>query len=69
MSVCQALTGSGGWPTTIFMTPEQKPFFAGTYFPRNARHGMVGFEELILTIVKKWKHEKKSLTQSADEIS
>lgn len=68
MSVCQVLTGSGGWPTTIFMTPEQKPFFAGTYFPKNARHGMIGFEELLLTIVEKWKYEKASLKQSADEI-
>lgn len=68
MSVCQALTGSGGWPTTIFMTPEQKPFFAGTYFPRNARHGMIGFEELLLTIEEKWKNDKESLLQSADEI-
>ena len=39
MSVCQAFTGSGGWPTTIFLTPEQKPFFAGTYFPKTARYG------------------------------
>lgn len=68
MSVCQALTGSGGWPTTIFMTPEQKPFFAGTYFPRNTSRGMIGFRELILTVGEKWKNEKESLLQSADEI-
>lgn len=36
MAVCQAMTGSGGWPLTIFMTPDQKPFFAGTYFPSMA---------------------------------
>ena len=36
MKVCQALTGSGGWPMTVFMTPEQKPFFAGTYFPKRS---------------------------------
>ena len=68
MSVCQALTGSGGWPTTIFMTPEKKPFFAGTYFPRNTRQGRIGFRELILTIGEKWKNEKTILLQSADEI-
>ncbi len=39
MAVCQALTGSGGWPLTIFMTPEQKPFFAGTYFRRKTGMG------------------------------
>jgi len=39
MSVCQALTGNGGWPMSIFMTPDQKPFFAGTYFPKISRGG------------------------------
>lgn len=68
MSVCQALTGSGGWPTTIFMTPEQKPFFAGTYFPKNARWGSISFHELIETIADKWKHERNALLESADEI-
>lgn len=68
MSVCQALTGSGGWPTTVFLTPEQKPFFAGTYFPRNTRQGLIGFQELILTVGEKWKNEKETLLQSADEI-
>ena len=68
MSVCQALTGSGGWPTTIFMTPEQKPFFAGTYFPKHARWGSVGFLELLETIANKWKTERKTLMESADEI-
>lgn len=43
MSVCQALTGSSGWPMSIFMTPTQKPFFAGTYFPKDSRYGMLGF--------------------------
>lgn len=68
MSVCQALTGSGGWPTTIFMTPEQKPFFASTYFPKHARWGSVGFLELLETIANKWKTERKTLMESADEI-
>lgn len=68
MSVCQSLTGSGGWPTTIFMTPDQKPFFAGTYFPKNARWGSIGFLELIETIAKKWKHERNALLESANQI-
>ena len=45
MTVCQSLTGRGGWPLSIFMTPEGKPFFAGTYFPKTARMGMPGFTE------------------------
>lgn len=68
MSVCQSLTGSGGWPTTIFMTPDQKPFFAGTYFPKNARWGSIGFQELIETIAKKWKHERNALLESSNQV-
>lgn len=68
MSVCQALTGSGGWPTTIFLTPEQKPFFAGTYFPKTARYGQIGLKQLLLTIYGKWKTDRKMLLQSAEEI-
>lgn len=54
MAVCQAFTGSGGWPTSIFMTADQKPFFAGTYFPKTSRGGMIGFRELLLAIHEKW---------------
>lgn len=68
MSVCQALTGSGGWPTSIFMTPEQKPFFAGTYFPKHSRWGNIGFQELLETIAKKWKLERNALLESANQV-
>ncbi|MEG0541940.1 MAG: thioredoxin domain-containing protein, partial [Angelakisella sp.] len=50
MAVCQAYTGHGGWPTSIFMTAQQKPFFAGTYFPPKTVRGMIGFLDLIKTI-------------------
>ncbi len=68
MSVCQALTGSGGWPTTVFLTPDQKPFFAGTYFPKTSRFGQVGLKELLLAIHEKWKNEREALMQSADSV-
>lgn len=68
MAVCQAFTGSGGWPTTIFMTPEQKPFFAGTYFPKTAGYGRIGLKELLLTIQEKWKTDKTHLLKSAEEV-
>ena len=68
MSVCQAFTGSGGWPTTIFLTPEQKPFFAGTYFPKTARYGQVGFRELLLAIHEKWMTGRQELLESAEEV-
>ena len=69
MAVCQAFTGSGGWPTSIFMTAEQKPFFAGTYFPKTARYGAVGLKELLLIIHQKWENERDALLGSADEIT
>lgn len=68
MTVCQALTGSGGWPTSIFMTPEQKPFFAGTYFPKTSRYGTIGFGELLHAISGKWRTERQALLQSSEDI-
>jgi len=68
MSVCQTLTGSGGWPMSIFMTPGQKPFFAGTYFPKTARYGSVGFTELLLAVRDKWHKNRDELLQSSEEI-
>ncbi len=68
MAVCQAFTGSGGWPTSIFMRAEQKPFFAGTYFPKTPRGGMVGFRELLLAIHEKWISDRNMLLQRSDEI-
>lgn len=68
MAVCQAFTGSGGWPTSIFMTPEQKPFFAGTYFPKESRYGMMGFKELLLKIHEKWISNQNELLHSAEAV-
>ena len=68
MSVCQAFTGSGGWPMSIFMTPDQKPFFAGTYFPKVRRRGMIGFIELLNAIRRRWDEDREALLENADEI-
>lgn len=68
MAVCQAFTGSGGWPTSIFMTASRKPFFAGTYFPKTTRGGLIGFRELLLAIHEKWTSEREALLQSSDKI-
>ncbi len=68
MAFCQAFTGSGGWPTSIFMTPEQKPFYAGTYFPKNTKRGMLGFTELLMSIHKNWEENNAQLINSAEEI-
>lgn len=69
MSVCQMLTGSGGWPLTIIMTPDQKPFFAGTYFPKRQRYGRAGLWEILHEVVKLWKVDKERLLCAGEEIT
>lgn len=68
MHICQQLTGSGGWPMSIFMTAEQKPFFAGTYFPPEGRYGMPGFGELLLAVARRWETNRGELLESAEQI-
>lgn len=67
MSVCQTLTGQGGWPLSIFMDSEGKPFFAGTYFPKKSRLGMSGFLELLTQIGNLWKSNRERILQAAGE--
>jgi uncharacterized protein YyaL (SSP411 family) len=69
MSVCQMMTGQGGWPLTVIVTPERKPFFAGTYIPREGRFGMSGLLDLLPRITKLWKEKRNDLAASADEIA
>ncbi len=68
MAVCQFLTGSGGWPLTVIMTPDKKPFFAGTYFPRESRFGLIGFTDLIRRIAEAWKSRRPELLSSSGRI-
>ena len=68
MAVCQAFTGSGGWPTSIFMTADRKPFYAGTYFPKTSRGGMIGFKDLLLAINQVWQKDRNSLMEQSDKI-
>lgn len=69
MSVCQAVTGSGGWPLTIVMTPEQKPFFVGTYFPKKGSYGHFGLMELLEQIVYLWKSNREELLRAGNQIT
>ncbi len=69
MAVCQALTGSGGWPLSLFLTPEKKPFFAGTYYPKTAQYGMAGFCDLLRAIEEAWAHDRENLIRSADALT
>jgi len=68
MTVCQAMTGKGGWPLTIIMTPDKYPFFAGTYFPKKGRMGRPGMIELLPAIADAWVNKKGELIQSANQI-
>ncbi len=68
MSACQALTGQGGWPLTIFMTPGGNPFFAGTYFPKSSRMGMVGFIELLTRVASLWRRDRERIFQDSEKI-
>ena len=69
MSVCQMLTGSGGWPLTIIMTPDRKPFFAGTYFPKNDRFGKSGLLSLIPKVMDLWNNRRQEVLDSSEEIT
>ncbi|MBN1222988.1 MAG: thioredoxin domain-containing protein, partial [Candidatus Aminicenantes bacterium] len=68
MKVCQMMTGRGGWPLTIIMTPDKKPFFAGTYIPQRGRFNQIGMLELIPKIGELWKKSRTDLSDSADKI-
>ena len=68
MTVCQMLTGSGGWPLTIIMTPEKKPFYAATYIPRETRFGRVGMMDLVPRIRQMWRDQREEVTSTADRI-
>ncbi|NLI58913.1 MAG: thioredoxin domain-containing protein [Clostridium sp.] len=68
MSVCQALTGHGGWPLTVLMTPDKKPFFAGTYFPKTDRMGMNGLLTILENAHNLWVNKRYSLVKSSEHI-
>lgn len=65
MRVCMAFTGGGGWPTTILMDAEKRPFFAGTYFPKHRRYGMPGLLELLYKVSQQWDGNREKLLESA----
>lgn len=68
MTVCQAFTGSGGWPMSIFITWDKKPFFAGTYFLPKSHYGIPGFPDLLNAIASQWNNNRRELLQSAEQI-
>lgn len=69
MSVCQLVTGSGGWPLTIIITPDKKPFLAGTYFPKTTKHNRVGLLELIPKINEIWNNDREKVFDASQHIT
>jgi len=68
MEATVGMTGSGGWPTTVFMTPAGKPFFAGTYFPPEPRHGMPSFSDVLRAVARAWRERRDDLERQASRI-
>ena len=69
MEAVQAMTGQGGWPMTVFLTPEGRPFFGGTYFPPRAAHGRPGFVELLQAVDGAWNDKRDDLLAQAEQLS
>src|SRR5215212_3287609 len=69
MSFVQATTGAGGWPMTVFLTPDLKPFFGGTYFPPTSRWGRPGFSDILGEISRLWKEDRAKVDEAAGELT
>jgi uncharacterized protein len=69
MTVCQELTGQGGWPLTVLLTPEKKPFFAGTYFPKRQKYGRPGLMEILSQIEELWRTQPDRIKESSEKIT
>ena len=69
MTATQAMTGSGGWPMSVWLTPDLRPFYAGTYFPPEGRYGRPGFKEVLLFLAQVWKDEREKATRQADALT
>lgn len=69
MTACQQMTGQGGWPLTLILTPDKKPFFAGTYLPRKTRSGMTGLSELLQECIRIWQEQQGSLVTAAEQLT
>jgi uncharacterized protein len=68
MEATVSLTGSGGWPMTVFLTPDGSPFYAGTYFPPEPRHGMPSFPQLLHAVAEAWRTQREDVARQASRI-
>ena len=68
MSAVQAMTGGGGWPLTVFLTPELKPFYGGTYFPPEPRYGMASFMQVLEFVSNLWKEKRGEVLENSNQV-
>jgi hypothetical protein len=69
MEAVQAITGSGGWPMSVFLTPDRRPFFGGTYFPPDDRHGTPSFPTVLAALTDVWTNRRHEVEEQADQLS
>jgi uncharacterized protein YyaL (SSP411 family) len=69
MQAVTAMTGRGGWPMTVFLTPEGQPFYSGTYFPKEPRYGMPSFSQILLRVTDAWQNQQNEVQQSAVDVT
>lgn len=69
MAVCQMIAGSGGWPLTVILKPDKKPFFAGTYFPKDSNHSRTGLIDLLNKVTSLWSERREEIEASAEKIT
>ncbi len=69
MDAVQALTGQGGWPMSVFLTPDGRPFFGGTYFPDRARQGMPSFRQVLATLAEAWSGRRQEVEDAASSVA
>lgn len=68
MSAVQAMTGSGGWPLNVFLTPELKPFYGGTYFPPESKYGMPSFKMVLMGLIDAWESKRSDIESNAEQL-
>jgi uncharacterized protein YyaL (SSP411 family) len=68
MDACVTLTGQGGWPTTVFMTPAGRPFYAGTYYPPEPRHGLPAFTQVLRAVAEAWRDHRHDVEEQAGRL-
>ena len=69
MTATMLYSGSGGWPMSVFLTPELKPFYGGTYWPPQSSRGMPGFDQILTAVIDAWKHRRAEANTAADQLA